>query len=90
MFSWITLTSSWIGREPRNMLLYTIIHISVEWYRCVLKRCEFPRRGVIGDLRQGPRGEIMERSAQPYGSRIRHEYEKNPSAILMRILQSRR
>jgi hypothetical protein len=28
--------------------------------------------------------------AQPYGSRIRHEDEKNRSAILMRILQSRR
>jgi len=28
--------------------------------------------------------------AQPYGSRIRHEDEKNPSAILMRILQPRR
>ena len=28
--------------------------------------------------------------AQPYGYRIRHEDEKNPSAICMRILQSRR
>jgi hypothetical protein len=28
--------------------------------------------------------------AQPYGSRIRHEDEKIPSAILMRILQNRR
>ncbi|MBE1551919.1 hypothetical protein GGC64_006006 [Mycobacterium sp. OAS707] len=28
-------------------------------------------------------------TAQPCGSRIRHEYEKNASAILMRILQIR-
>jgi hypothetical protein len=30
------------------------------------------------------------RAARPYGSRIRHEDEKNASAISMRILQSRR
>ena len=30
------------------------------------------------------------RTAQPYGSRIRHEDEKSQSAILMRILQTPR